>query len=136
MNKKLLAIIASIALPFCLHAEVKEAKDLSPEELIMIMEQKVDTVVKFKAGDVFPLYLDMKSPFFTLNTEETHLSITVTKDLYVCMREKNNPSFSLDGKDWKNFTEMFTGIINAGFGTKGDECLTCSLSAEIKERNS
>lgn len=94
-----------------------------------------DKIVKIPKGSKFPVRLAIKGDFFSLPESEI-VSLEVKKSFLMTIVEKQNTAvilLSMDGKQWKEPQEFFTGILSCGWGFD-DEHLFVNAQGEFFER--
>ena len=95
----------------------------------MINGKEKHMIVKFSAGDSFPIGLQVTGSLVELQDMETSpYKLTFKRDIYVCMPEENTVLFSTDKERWQPFMEFITG--NLSVFTNFSET-TKELTAEI-----
>jgi hypothetical protein len=111
MMKKML-LIGVLGTAVCAANQVVSLNELTDENIESFTQGKMhDTIVKCPAGMVLPLTLSLKGEFLASEGES---SLKILKTCFVkCVGETY--LFSLDGKSWKEFSEFFTGNLNAEF---------------------
>lgn len=112
MKKMLLVGVLGTAL--CAANHVVSLNELTDENIESFTQGKMhDTIVKCPAGMVLPLTLSLQGEFLALESKEQS-SVKILKACFVkCVGETY--LFSLDGKNWKEFSEFFTGKLSAEF---------------------
>jgi len=113
MMKKMM-LMGILATAMCVAEQVVNLYDLTDENIESFTQGKLpDVVVKCPAGTVMPLTFSLQGEFLGLESAG-HSSMKILKTCFVkCHGETF--LFSLDGKRWKEFSEFFTGKLNAEF---------------------
>lgn len=90
-----------------------------------------DTIVKCPAGMVLPLNFSLKGEFLAVESEGES-SVKILKTCFMkCLGETY--LFSLDGKNWKEFSEFFTGNLSASFHNTGSGPFV-GVSCELNQK--
>lgn len=93
-----------------------------------------DFVVECRAGTSLPFKLILKGEFLGLEANSiAPLQLNVLKTCYVRCEGKENFLFSTDLRDWKGFSEFFTGSLNVSVEAE-DGGPIAGLQFELNQR--
>jgi len=115
--------------------EMVNLSDLTEKTLESFTQGKLpNTVIVCPAGTVLPLTLSLEGEFLSLeSSEEFPAQVKIVKTCLVkCQGETF--FFSLDGKNWKEFSEFFTGKLGAAFHTS-DQGPFVGLDCELNQKH-
>ena len=113
MMKKML-LVGVLGTALCAANHVVSLNELTDENIESFTQGKMqDTVVKCPAGMVLPLTLSLQGEFLALESKGQS-SVKILKTCFV-KSVGETYLFSLDGKSWKEFSEIFAGKLNAEF---------------------
>ena len=114
MKKMMLVAAMGTAVLFAADQKVVSLSELTDENVESFTRGKLqDAVIKCPAGTVLPLTLSLKGEFLAIETEGRP-SVKILKTCFAkCVGEAF--LFSLDGKNWKEFSEFFTGNLSVEF---------------------
>ena len=114
--------------------EVVSLLDLKQEMIESFMHGKLSNIiVACPAGTILPLKLAVQGEFLALESKEEVPAYV--KILKTCLVKSAGEAFlvSLDGKNWKDFSEFFTGKLGAQF-QNSEQGAFVGLSCELNQR--
>ncbi len=136
MMRVLLVAVAGTTMVFAdTKPEVVSLIDLKQEMIENFMQGKLSNmVVECPAGTVLPLKLSMQGEFLALRSKEEIPAYV--KILKTCLVKSAGETFlvSLDGKNWKDFSDFFTGKVGVQF-QNSEQGAFVGLSCELNHRS-
>lgn len=90
-----------------------------------------EIVTKLSKGDQFPLKVKLTGDVF--NSNETSLTVDVARTVFIRASSDGLLFRFNDSEDWKDFTEDFTGSLNAGLSIENGTFSThLNLEANVR----
>ncbi|MCH9812277.1 hypothetical protein K0U07_05920 [bacterium] len=115
----------------------KNIREIPQDGFFQLMNgQQKHLVVKFSAGDSFPIGLHVSGSLVDLREENASpYRLVFKKDIYVYIPEENTVLFSTDKERWQPFMEFITGNLSVytNFCDKSNE-LTAEISFHADKR--
>lgn len=118
------------------HNQIISLSDVNDKTMEAFAHGKMnDLIVACQEGTRLSFKLNMKGQYLALESAAlSPLYLKVLKTCYIRCEEENNLLFSADLKEWKDFSEFFTGAINLLVREEEGE-VVASLQLELNERS-